>query len=81
MSRRIIIPDFMIASKSHADQLRSQADSLLECMRTHINDPDKYKKYAESFKVLCDLINRFSDDVPTDSSKVSKSEVDLSGFE
>lgn len=75
--RKIVVPNYTGSGKPHADQLRDQADMILELMRVHANDPRQYKAYAESFKILRDLLK---EELTTEKRK-DEAPVDLSRFD
>ena len=75
--RRIVVPNYSGSGKPHADQLRDQADMILELMRVNANDPRQYKAYAESFKILRDLLK---EELTTERQK-AEADVDLSAFD
>ncbi len=75
--RKIVVPNYAGSGKPHADQLRDQADMILELMRTHANDPRQYKAYAESFKILRDLLK---EELTTEKRK-EEAPIDLSRFD
>lgn len=74
---RRIVTNFSAEGKSHREQLQSMADDILKHMRSNMTDPRQLKLYADSFKVLRDLLE---DELPTEHKK-QEVPVDLSKFE
>ena len=63
--------------KPHKEQLIAQAEDLLEAMRNSMNDPRLYKTYAESFKIVRDLLR---EELPTEKPSNGKT-TDTSEFD
>ena len=74
---RRIVTNFSAEHKSHREQLQAMADDILKHMRSNMTDPRQLKIYADSFKVLSEMLK---DELPTEIKK-QEVPVDLSRFE
>lgn len=60
--------------KPHSEQLKAQAEDLLEHMRNSINDPKNYKTYAECYAILAKLLDS---ELPTEKPADDKQPVKI----